>query len=75
MLVTPLPMLTLVKPHYESEIAKQQRGVLTPAQSEEILWHVMDHVAARGWQVKGIVKSPLEGQKGNVEYVAWLRHF
>jgi 23S rRNA (cytidine1920-2'-O)/16S rRNA (cytidine1409-2'-O)-methyltransferase len=66
-------VLTLVKPHYESEIAKQQRGVLTPEQSETMLWDVMDRIHAAGWAVKGIVKSPLEGQKGNVEYVAWLR--
>jgi 23S rRNA (cytidine1920-2'-O)/16S rRNA (cytidine1409-2'-O)-methyltransferase len=66
-------VLTLVKPHYESEIAKQQRGVLTPEQSETMLWDVMDRIHAAGWEIKGIVKSPLEGQKGNVEYVAWLR--
>jgi 23S rRNA (cytidine1920-2'-O)/16S rRNA (cytidine1409-2'-O)-methyltransferase len=71
-------VLTLIKPHYESELARTQRGVLTPAQSEEVLWEVVDRVAARGadgraWEVKGIVRSPLEGQKGNIEYVAWLR--
>jgi 23S rRNA (cytidine1920-2'-O)/16S rRNA (cytidine1409-2'-O)-methyltransferase len=66
-------VLTLVKPHYESEIAKQQRGVLTPEQSETTLWEVMDRIHAAGWIIKGIVKSPLEGQKGNVEYMAWLR--
>ncbi len=75
-------VLTLIKPHYESELAKIQRGVLTPEQSEEVLWGVIDHIAAAGeamagpgarWELKGIVQSPLEGQKGNVEYVAWLR--
>jgi 23S rRNA (cytidine1920-2'-O)/16S rRNA (cytidine1409-2'-O)-methyltransferase len=66
-------VLTLVKPHYESDIARQQRGVLTPEQSEATLWQVMDPIDAAGWAIKGIVKSPLEGQKGNVEYVAWLR--
>jgi 23S rRNA (cytidine1920-2'-O)/16S rRNA (cytidine1409-2'-O)-methyltransferase len=72
-------ILSLVKPHYESEAAKAQRGVLTPAQSEEVLWQVMDRIATlkgqdgRGFEIKGVVRSPLEGQKGNVEYVAWLR--
>jgi len=73
-------VLTLVKPHYESELAKTQRGVLTPVQSEEVLWQVMDQIltppaADNGtprWALKGIVQSPLEGQKGNTEYVAWL---
>jgi 23S rRNA (cytidine1920-2'-O)/16S rRNA (cytidine1409-2'-O)-methyltransferase len=72
-------VLTLVKPHYESPLARTQRGVLAPAQSEEALWAVMDQIAAmrdeagRGWVVRGIVKSPLEGQKGNIEYLAWLQ--
>jgi 23S rRNA (cytidine1920-2'-O)/16S rRNA (cytidine1409-2'-O)-methyltransferase len=75
----PGDVLSLVKPHYESQLARTQRGVLTPAQSEEVLWQVMDQIAAmrdevgRGWMVRGIVKSPLEGQKGNVEYIAWLQ--
>jgi 23S rRNA (cytidine1920-2'-O)/16S rRNA (cytidine1409-2'-O)-methyltransferase len=72
-------ILTLVKPHYESELAKTQRGVLNATQSEEVLWQVMERMAelkladGRGLEIKGVMRSPLEGQKGNVEYVAWLR--
>ena len=72
-------VLTLIKPHYESDLAKTQRGVLTPEQSETMLWQVVDQIAQtrdeRGasWQIQGIMRSPLEGQKGNVEYLAWLR--
>ncbi len=71
-------VLTLVKPHYESEEAKSQRGVLEAHQSEQMLWLVLDQIAAMElpngirWQIRGVVKSPVEGQKGNVEYVAWL---
>ena len=65
-------VLTLVKPHYESEAAKVQRGVLTLEQSEAVLREVVGRIKAMGWVVKGIIKSPIEGQKGNVEYVAWL---
>jgi 23S rRNA (cytidine1920-2'-O)/16S rRNA (cytidine1409-2'-O)-methyltransferase len=64
--------LTLIKPHYESEAARVQRGVLSKEQSEAMLWRVIDGVEAMGWQVRGLVQSPMEGQKGNVEYVAWL---
>ena len=72
-------ILTLIKPHYESDAARTQRGVLDAAQSEEVLWQVMERIAAlplaegRGLQIKGVMQSPLEGQKGNVEYVAWVR--
>jgi 23S rRNA (cytidine1920-2'-O)/16S rRNA (cytidine1409-2'-O)-methyltransferase len=67
-------ILTLIKPHYQSELAKTQRGILTPAQSLEVLWQVMDHIASGlpTLAIKGIVQSPLEGQKGNTEYIAWL---
>ena len=72
-------VLTLVKPHYESAMAKTQRGILTHEQSETVLHEVMDQIAAmrdesgRAWQIRGIVQSPIEGQKGNVEYIAWLK--
>ena len=66
-------VLSLVKPHYESEAAKVQRGVLTAEQSEAVLGEVVGRIEAMGWSVKGVVKSPIEGQKGNVEYVVWLR--
>lgn len=68
-------VFTLIKPHYESEQAKVQRGVLTPDQSDAVLWQVIDRIVApgNGWTLGGIVKSPLEGQKGNVEYIAWLK--
>jgi len=66
-------VLSLVKPHYESEAAKVQRGVLTVEQSEVVLREVVGRIEAMGWVVKGVIKSPIEGQKGNVEYVVWLR--
>jgi len=72
-------ILTLVKPHYESAAARIQRGVLDAAQSEAVLWQVLDQIAAlplargRALQIKAVMRSPLEGQKGNVEYVVWLR--
>jgi len=75
---TAATVLTLIKPHYESDLARTQRGVLTPAQSEDVLWQTIDRIAALqtdghgAWRVKGVVRSPVEGQKGNVEYVAWL---
>ncbi len=66
-------VLTLIKPHYESAEAKTQRGVLTSEQSEQVLQDVMQQIVAMGWSVGGVVKSPIEGQKGNSEYVAWLK--
>jgi 23S rRNA (cytidine1920-2'-O)/16S rRNA (cytidine1409-2'-O)-methyltransferase len=76
-LITPdADILTLIKPHYESEQAKTQKGVLTPEQSEQVLHHVLDQIeqpGGGGWKIHGTVRTPIEGQKGNTEYIAWLR--
>ena len=66
-------ILTLIKPHYESELAQKQRGVLEETESIAVLEEVRQKIEALGLEVAGIVKSPIEGQKGNVEFVAWLR--
>jgi 23S rRNA (cytidine1920-2'-O)/16S rRNA (cytidine1409-2'-O)-methyltransferase len=66
-------VLTLIKPHYESQQAKVQGGVLTAEQSEAVLVEVMNQITQADWTVGGVVKSPIEGQKGNAEFVAWLR--
>ena len=73
-LLTPAgQVLTLVKPHYESDLARTQRGVLTAEQSHSVLQTVAGEIVAAGWIVRGVMRSPLEGQKGNLEYVAWLQ--
>lgn len=65
-------ILTLIKPHYESELAKTQGGVLTPEQSSTMLEQVVATIERLGFLIRGIVKSPIEGQKGNTEFVAHL---
>lgn len=66
-------LLTLIKPHYESEEAKKSHGVLDEAQSIATLHRVLDEILASGFAVEGVVKSPIVGQKGNVEFVAMVR--
>ena len=65
-------VLTLIKPHYESDAARIQRGVLSQAQCEEVIWRVMDGIDPGTWRIRRVMRRPIEGQKGNVEYVAWL---
>jgi 23S rRNA (cytidine1920-2'-O)/16S rRNA (cytidine1409-2'-O)-methyltransferase len=67
-------ILTLIKPHYESDsaAAAKTHGVLAESESIAVLERVAGEIAALGFAVRGIVKSPIEGQKGNVEFVAWL---
>ena len=66
-------MLTLIKPHYESEEASKTRGILTEEAASAVLERVLARIEALGFLVDGVVKSPIEGQKGNVEFVARVR--
>ncbi len=65
-------IVTLIKPHYESKIAKTQRGVLTPEQSRTELSRVINEIQHSGWTIKVIVQSPIVGQSGNMEFLALL---
>ena len=66
-------ILTLIKPHYESEQAKKQHGVLQESESIAVLEGVPDQIAALHFSIEGVIKSPIVGQKGNTEFVAWLK--
>jgi len=65
-------LLSLIKPHYESDQARRQQGVLSAAESAAQLDLVVMQIKALGFAVRGVVQSPIQGQKGNVEFVAWL---
>ena len=65
-------LLSLIKPHYEAPVAPQQHGVLEEAQAIGVLDKVLANIAALGFNIRGVVKSPIEGQKGNIEFSAWL---
>ncbi len=65
-------IITLIKPHYESDIARRQKGVLTREQAESVCRDVIESMPSLGVRCRGVMESPIEGQKGNTEYLAWL---
>lgn len=59
-------IIALIKPHYEVEIAK-----LAEAEAEQIARAVAEKLKSFGVSLKGLVKSPITGNKaGNIEYLA-----
>ncbi len=66
-------ILSLIKPHYESTQARLQKGVLTAEQSRAVLQRVLEKIAALNLTTVSVVQSPLVGQGGNVEYIAYVR--
>lgn len=66
-------IVTLIKPHYESDVARIQRGILTVEQSYQELSLVINHIQQAHWTVQAIVPSPIVGQSGNTEFLALIR--
>lgn len=67
--------VTLIKPQFEAgrEQAARGKGVIRdPAVHREVLVRVLEAAVEAGFQPRGLIRSPLRGPKGNVEFLAWL---
>ncbi len=68
-------LLPMVKPQFE--IGRERLGsggvVRDPAHRAETVVAVARRAAELGWGTAGVVRSPLPGPSGNVEFFLWLR--
>ena len=64
----------LVKPQFEAGREQVGRGgiVKDPDLREATIRRVIDHYANLGLVAQGVVDSPIEGAKGNREFLVWL---
>ncbi|WP_136161793.1 TlyA family RNA methyltransferase [Sphingomonas flavalba] len=64
-------LMALIKPQFEAGRADVGKGgvVRDPAVRDAACRAVANWVAAQGWQVAGIVESPITGPQGNVEFL------
>jgi 23S rRNA (cytidine1920-2'-O)/16S rRNA (cytidine1409-2'-O)-methyltransferase len=68
--------IALVKPQFEAGRAVVARGkgiVRDPQVHREVLLTVLGAALESGQAVLGLLRSPLLGPKGNVEFLAWLK--
>jgi 23S rRNA (cytidine1920-2'-O)/16S rRNA (cytidine1409-2'-O)-methyltransferase len=68
-------IVALIKPQFEAGRRDVSRGsgVIRDAQvHRQVLLDVLTFAALQGLAVRGLIRSPLLGPKGNVEFVAWL---
>lgn len=65
-------VITLIKPHYEAPRERLRGGVLSPEDARDVLNDTLDAIRAAGWESRGVIESPIVGQKGNTEFLAWL---
>src|SRR3546814_1007792 len=64
-------LIALIKPQFEAGREEVGKGgvVRDPAIHERVCGEVRDWALSRGWQVEGIVASPITGPQGNVEFL------
>lgn len=65
-------IITLIKPHYENPTALKTGGVLSPEQAKHTLELTLARMRDAGFTIHGVATSPVVGQHGNVEYLAWV---
>lgn len=68
-------VITLIKPQFEAgrkESAKGDGVIRDPEIHRRVLEEVLTFAQDNGFSVSGLIRSPVLGPKGNVEFLAWL---
>lgn len=68
-------IIVLVKPQFEAgrkESAKGEGVIRDPEVHRRVLLDVLTFAQNEGFTVHGLIRSPILGPKGNVEFLAWL---
>lgn len=69
-------MIALIKPQFEAgrkDVARGRGVIRDPEIHRRVLADVLDFAQSEGLGVRGLIRSPLRGPKGNVEFLAWLK--
>lgn len=68
-------VIALIKPQFEAgrkDTAQGEGVIRDPEVHRRVLREVLEFALETGFGVRGLVKSPLLGPKGNAEFLAWL---
>jgi len=70
-------IIALIKPQFEAGKKDVSRGdgvIRDPEIHRQVLLDVLGFAQKEGFVIRGLIKSPLLGPKGNAEFLAWLGH-
>ncbi len=70
-------VVALIKPQFEAGRAEVSRGdgvIQDPAIHRRVLLEILEFAREQGYAVRGLVRSPLKGPKGNVEFLVHLAY-
>lgn len=68
-------ILALIKPQFEAGKKDVSRGdgvIRDPQIHRQVLTDVLSYAQQEGFAIRGLMKSPLLGPKGNAEFLVWL---
>jgi len=68
-------VIALIKPQFEAgkkDVARGDGVIRDPEIHKQVLLDVLGFAQNGGFQIRGLVKSPLLGPKGNAEFLVWL---
>jgi len=68
-------LLCLIKPQFEAgkkDVARGDGVIRDPEIHKSVLLDVLNFVQQAGFAIRGLIKSPLLGPKGNAEFLVWL---
>lgn len=68
-------LLCLIKPQFEAGKKDVSRGdgvIRDPEIHRQVLLDVLGYAKQEGFSLLGLIKSPLLGPKGNIEFLVWL---
>ncbi len=68
-------VIALVKPQFEAgrkEVSRGKGVIRDPAIHRAVLLEVLTNAQQLGFALRGLIRSPLTGPKGNTEFLAWL---
>lgn len=68
-------IVALVKPQFEAGKADVgKKGIVSdPAVHRRVLNEISDFAQAQGFAIMDLMRSPIKGQKGNTEFLIWLK--
>lgn len=68
-------IIALIKPQFEAgrkDVARGDGVIRDPEIHRQVLLDVLGYAQKEGFQIRGLIKSPLLGPKGNAEFLVWL---
>jgi len=68
-------LIALIKPQFEAGRREVSRGdgvIRSEAVHRQVLLDILNFAQGAGFNVRGLIRSPLLGPKGNAEFLVWL---